>query len=474
MPKGSNKDILRAIPSVDSLLADARVAELRDRHPNFPWTRFLRFAVDAFRSACESGEEPCSAEREAVKQRILDTATEQYHNLRRGGQSRVINGTGVILHTNLGRAVLAPAVQEAVSTAMSHYVNLEFDLETGERSTRGKTMLDLIALASGAEAAMVVNNNAAAVYLVVNTFSPPGRVIVSRGELVEIGGSFRLPDILSRSAKEVIEVGTTNRTYAGDYEKAVKAGDLILKVHRSNYEVSGFTHEAAITELVEVAGKKKCFLAYDLGSGAMFDFSRAGIEGEEVVSNILQTGVDCVTMSGDKLLGGIQAGIILGRAIFLARLKQNPLRRAMRVDKICIAALEALYRCYLFDAEPQEGVTVLQQVMDSAETLKSRAAGIISRVSPLMVSAYRLELVDDEAVMGGGSFACEKVPSIAIAVQCGSEKDAVELARRMRCHENPIVPRIRGREVRINMRSVLQRDDEDLAESLAFVLGGRR
>lgn len=473
MPKGPNRNLLRAIPSVDSLLADARIVGLREQHPNFPWTRFIRLAVDRFRSACEAGEERGSGDRERIKERIVEHAMRHFRSLRSGGQSRVINGTGVILHTNLGRAVLGPGVQEAVATAMSHYVNLEFDLDSGERSTRGKTMLDLISLASGAEAAMVVNNNAAAVYLVVNSYSPPGRVIVSRGELVEIGGSFRLPDILSRSASEVIEVGTTNRTYATDYEKVAKENDLILKVHRSNYEVSGFTHEAAITELVEVARKKNCFFAYDLGSGAMFDFTALGIEGEDVVSNILQTGVHCVMMSGDKLLGGIQAGIILGTGIFLARLKQNPLRRAMRVDKICIAALEALYRCYLFEKEPQAGVTVLQQVLDSSDVLKSRASGIISGLPSQAASLYAIDVVDDEAVVGGGSFACERVPSFAIAIRCNSEKEAVALARRMRTHEIPIVPRIKGREVRINMRSVLLQEDEDLARSLAVVLGNK-
>jgi len=471
MSKAPDRNLLRAIPSVDSLLADARIVELRARHPNFPWTRFIRLAVDEFRLACESGEERGGADRDAVRERILDIAVRRLENLQGGGQSRVINATGVILHTNLGRAILAPGVREAVDIAMSHYVNLEFDLDSGERSKRGKTMLDLIALASGAEEAMVVNNNAAAVYLVVNSYSPPGRVIVSRGELVEIGGSFRLPDILSRSASEVIEVGTTNRTYASDYEKAAREGDLILKVHQSNYEVSGFTHEAPVSELAEVAGRRGCFLAYDLGSGAMFDFSKLGIEGEDVVSNILQTGVDCVTMSGDKLLGGIQAGIILGSGIFLARLKQNPLRRAVRVDKICIAALEALYRCYMFEKEPQVGVTVLQQVMERAESLKSRAAAVVAGLPAMASSKYGIEVVDDEAVVGGGSFACERVSSFAIALRCGSDKEAVALARRLRGNEIPIVPRIKGSELRINMRSVLPEEDEDLTRSLVRVLG---
>ncbi|MFH1755198.1 MAG: L-seryl-tRNA(Sec) selenium transferase [Candidatus Latescibacterota bacterium] len=470
MPKTPDKNILRAIPSVDSLLADARVIELRDQHPHFPWTRLFRIVIDEFRTAYETGQEQKSADRDSVRDRIIGGIIALFSRLQSGGQCRVINGTGVILHTNLGRAILGARLQQAVSTAMSHYVSLEFDLTSGERSKRGQTMLDLISLASGAEEAMVVNNNAAALYLVVNSCSPPGRVIVSRGELVEIGGSFRLPDILSRAAGEVVEVGTTNRTYAADYDKAAQPGDLILKVHQSNYEVTGFTHEAAIAELVDVARKKRCFLAYDLGSGAMFDFAKAAIGGEDVVSKIMQSGVDCVTLSGDKLLGGVQAGIIVGSAIFLARLKQNPLRRALRVDKITIAALEALYRCYLFAEQPEAEITVLRQAMDSVQELQARAGRIVSELPPKTAAIRCIEVVDDEAAMGGGSFACEKVPSCAIAIRCASEKEAVLLSRRMRSHAVPIISRIKGNEVRINMRSVLPQEDNELTECLAALV----
>ncbi|NIM19635.1 MAG: L-seryl-tRNA(Sec) selenium transferase [Candidatus Latescibacteria bacterium] len=473
MAKARNENILRAIPSVDSLLAEPPIAELRQRHPRFPWTQFIRLIVDDFRAACERGGKDGTGDRETVKERLVQNTLERLERLRSGGQQRVINATGVILHTNLGRAVLGQRVREAVVTALSSYVNLEYDLPTGERGSRGETMLELACLASGAEAAMVVNNNAAAVYLVVNTYSPPGRIIVSRGELVEIGGSFRLPDILSRAAGEVVEVGTTNRTYAKDYERVAKPGDVILKVHRSNYELSGFVHEASIAELVEVGRKKECHVVFDLGSGAFHDFAEAGIGGEEVVSVALDAGVDCVTMSGDKLLGGVQAGIILGRAIFLARLKQNPLRRAIRVDKLCIAALEALFRCYLFEDRPEAEVTLLDQVLGPVEALRSRAENVIEGLRGQQAAGLTLEIVDDEAAVGGGSFATEKLPSAAISIRCTSEREAVGLAKKMRTHELPIVPRIKGSEVRINMRSVLPDEDEDLKTNLGMILGRR-
>ncbi len=472
MSKAKNENILRAIPSVDSLLADSRIVRERDRYPHFPWTRLLRRAVNDFRVICEAGNWRGSSDREAVQKHIVEEALKLFGRLKSGGQRRVINGTGVILHTNLGRAVLGPRIRETISTAVSSYVNLEFDLSAGERGARGETMVDLAAFASGAEAAMVVNNNAAAVYLVVNTYSPPGRVIISRGELIEIGGSFRLPDILSRAAGEVIEIGTTNRTYPKDYEKVAKPGDVILKAHRSNYELRGFIHEASIEELVEVARKKECYVVYDLGSGAFFDFSRAGIRGEGLASEAIEAGVDCVTMSGDKLLGGVQAGIILGSAIFLARLKQNPLRRALRVDKICIAALEELFRCYLFEQQPETEVTVLAQVMVPTEVLRTRAQKIFNGLSKRGKPDVNVSIVEDEAAVGGGSFACENVSSIAIAIRCSSEKEAVRLADRMRNHALPIITRIKGNEVRINMRSVLPDDDADLARNLDEILGG--
>jgi L-seryl-tRNA(Ser) seleniumtransferase len=320
----------------------------------------------------------------------------------------------------------------------------------------------------------VVNNNAGAVYLVVNSYSPPGRVVVSRGELIEIGGSFRLPDILSRSAGEVIEVGTTNRTYVSDYERVAKAEDILLKVHQSNYDIQGFAHEASIAELVEVAKAKSCYVVYDLGSGALWDFAAVGIQGEEVVSRVLEWGVDCVTMSGDKLLGGVQAGIIVGRANFLARLKQNPLRRALRVDKLTIAALEELLRCYLFEEKPVDEVATLGLILAPTEGLNARANRILEDLKRDVAGRFVVEVVDDEAVIGGGSFACERVPSAAISIRCASEKDAVALARRMRNHRIPLVPRLKGSEVRFNLRSVLPDEDEELVQNLAEIIGERK
>jgi L-seryl-tRNA(Ser) seleniumtransferase len=468
MNLSDDKQALRSIPSVDEILGAPEIVALREAHPHFPWTYFIRGVTSDVRSGKNP---PVEGGRGGVRALIVETVVSRVAELKEAGTRRVINGTGVILNTNLGRAILGGEVVEAVRDAMSHYVNLEIELETGKRSHRGEMLNELLRLLTQAEDAVVVNNNAAAVYLVVNSYSPPGRVVVSRGELVEIGGSFRLPDILAKAAGEVIEIGTTNRTYASDYARVARAGDVLLKVHRSNYDIQGFTHEAEITELVKVGKEKKCHVVCDLGSGCFFDFAAHGIAGEKQVQDVLRTGVDCVTMSGDKLLGGVQTGIIVGRAGFLVKLKDNPLRRALRIDKTTIAALQALVRVYLFHRSPEKDVPILRQSTEAVDRLRERAERIIDGLLPGGRNAFDVQAVDDLAAIGGGSFACQDLPSIALAIRCGSEEDAVSLARRMRMQRIPILSRIKGNEVRLNLRSVLPYEDSDLCGGLNAVLG---
>jgi L-seryl-tRNA(Ser) seleniumtransferase len=282
MTQTPRHELLRAIPPVDELLSQPAFAAWRAEFPGFPWTRFVRGLIERLREGAVHA--PLDADRGAVTAWLVDAASRELELLRAGGLRPVLNGTGVILHTNLGRAPLGEAAVSAAERALRGYVSLEVDLATGERARRGDAIEPLFALLCGAEAAMIVNNNAAAVYLVANSFSPPGRIIVSRGELVEIGGSFRLPEILRHAAAEVIEVGTTNRTYAADYERVARAGDVLMKVHKSNYEIEGFAHEATIAELVAVGKKTDARVVFDLGSGALFDFAGAGIGNEPVAA----------------------------------------------------------------------------------------------------------------------------------------------------------------------------------------------
>ncbi|UCH85006.1 MAG: L-seryl-tRNA(Sec) selenium transferase [Candidatus Latescibacterota bacterium] len=465
---GPDREGLRSIPPVDDLLGSPELAPLREQYPNFPWTYFVRNVLDEFRSG-KHGK--LRGGRSEVKSAILRKVTADVIELRDLGMRGVINATGVILNTNLGRAVLGEGVRDAVVSAMRHYVNLEVELEAGKRGPRAPAALELLRLAAGAESAMIVNNNAAAVYLVVSTFSPPGRVIVSRGELVEIGGSFRLPDILEKAAGDVVEIGTTNRTYIDDYAQVAKPGDVLLKVHSSNYEIRGFTHAPPITDLVALAAKKRCHVVYDLGSGSFFDFERAGISGEERVKDVVETGVGCVTMSGDKLLGGVQAGIIVGRAILLDQIRQNPLRRALRVDKITIAAVQALLREYLFGAHPDSDIPVLRQSTEPVENLRARARGIVDKIHLDDDQNLQIDIVDDVAAVGGGSFACEDVASVAVVLRCRSENKAVALAKSMRLRQRPVLTRIKGREVRLNLRSVMPYEDDEVVAILNAVVG---
>lgn len=464
------QNMLRAIPPVDELLGHSLLAEKRKAHPHFPWTRLIRLVLEDFRrlERPPGGLDP--ADRDAVSGWIVKEIVSRAETLRTGGQTRVLNGTGVILHTNLGRAVVGSTTAAAVDEALLHYVNLESDPETGRRGRRAEVLNALVCLCTGGESCMIVNNNAAAVYLVANTFSPPGRVIISRGELVEIGGSFRLPEILRHAAGEVVEIGTTNRTYAGDYEREARPGDLILKVHKSNYAIEGFAHEAGSREIAAVARAKECYFVYDLGSGALFDYRAAGVGRDARVDEVLSWGADGVTMSGDKLLGGVQAGIIAGKKEFIDTLKQNPLRRAVRIDKVAVAALQDVLRHYLFGSDPAATIPLLDQILAPVEKFRTRAESVVSGLPRSVRDKWTIDVVDDEAAVGGGSLSSEIVPSAAISIRCERDEDAVDLARSMRLNTPPVFPRVKGNEIRVNMRSILPGEDGELGAALARVL----
>jgi L-seryl-tRNA(Ser) seleniumtransferase len=275
---------------------------------------------------------------------------------------------------------------------------------------------------------------------------------------------------LRHAASEVVEVGTTNRTYADDYANAAAPGDILLKVHKSNYAIEGFVSEASYSDLVGVAARAECRLVYDLGSGAVFDYRSAGVGGDDRVGDILEAGVDCVTMSGDKLLGGVQAGIIAGKSEFLESVRANPLRRAVRIDKLTVAALQAIMRHYLFGSDPAAGVPLLQQVLADTDAVRARAESVAAAVVSSVGDAARVDVAKDDATVGGGSWSSEVVPSAAVRVNCTDEKSAVKLARRMRLNETPVVPRVKGREVRINMRTVMPYEDDELGKILAEIL----
>ncbi|MFZ0361537.1 MAG: L-seryl-tRNA(Sec) selenium transferase [Terriglobales bacterium] len=387
----------------------------------------------------------------------------------------LINATGVILHTNLGRAPLAAAALERVQATAGAYSNLEFDLATGERGKRDvhvdRLFRKLLADESvdghsvDGVSTIVVNNNAAAVLLALNSLAEGGEVIVSRGELVEIGGSFRIPDVMSKSNATLREVGTTNRTRIDDYERAINERTrLLLRVHRSNFEISGFTAQPGLEELVALALRRNLPLMEDLGSGALFDLRSVGINGEPGVIDSLRLGVDIVTYSGDKLLGGPQAGLISGRADLVARMRSNSLFRALRVDKLTYAALEATLLAYV--KRDHDAVPVLRMMRVSKDEIGRRAEEIVSAIGPDQGKHLKLELVDGESVIGGGAAPSAVLPTRLIALTHG-ELSADELCARLRANVPGIIARVEEGRVLLDLRTVFPEQDANLTAALA-------
>ena len=392
----------------------------------------------------------------------------------------LVNATGVILHTNLGRAPLAAVALDHIRATAGSYSNLEFDIETGERGKRDfhvdrlfQKLLAVDRVVAGpgpvlAERSLttistiVVNNNAAAVLLALNSLADGGEVIVSRGELVEIGGSFRIPDVMSKSNATLREVGTTNRTRTADYERAINERTrLLLRVHRSNFEITGFTEQPSLDELVALARRRNLPLMEDLGSGALFDLRSVGVNGEPGVLDSLRAGVDIVTYSGDKLLGGPQAGLISGRADLVARMRSNSLFRALRVDKLTYAALEATLLAYV--KRDHDAVPVLRMLRLSKDEIARRAEKIISRVeSPRL----KLELLDGESVIGGGAAPSAVLATRLIALT-HSHLSADELNARLRAHTTPIIARVEEGRVLLDLRTVFPEQDADVFAALA-------
>jgi len=379
----------------------------------------------------------------------------------------VINATGVILHTNLGRAPIAEAALQHVVEVSRGYSNLEFDLATGERGKRDAHVNRLFAQlfkATGREVStIVVNNNAAAVLLALNALAEGGEVIVSRGELVEIGGSFRIPDVMAKSGAMLREVGTTNRTRIGDYAQAINEHTkLLLRVHRSNFQIVGFTEQPSLDELAALARKHKIPVMEDLGSGELFDLREAGIHGEPMIADSLRAGIDIVTYSGDKLLGGPQAGLISGGPELVKRIRSNPLFRALRVDKMFYAALEATLVAYL--REDYDSIPTLRMMRVSEDDLQRRAGNIASQLR-LTSPALEVEVVETLSVLGGGSAPGATLPSRAVAVRVPNVS-ADELLERLRAWETPIIARVEDDRVLLDLRTVEASQDATVMRAL--------
>ena len=470
MKTSAKSELYRELPSVDELLRIPGVAELAEAHGTAAVTDAARAVLARLRNEIASGRLDAGALQlalgglcGAVEGRLRQ---ELRHSLR-----VVINATGVILHTNLGRAPLAKAAIEHIRESAGRYSNLEYDVEAGARGKRDAHVERLFRAVLGdpltgsgtAEgvSTIVVNNNAAAVLLTLNTLAEGGEVIVSRGELVEIGGSVRIPDVMAKSGAILREVGTTNRTRVGDYEKAINERTrLLLRVHRSNFEISGFTERPSMAELRELGQRRGLALMEDLGSGALVDLENFGIRGEDSVLDALHAGVDVVTYSGDKLLGGPQAGLISGRPDLVARMRSNSLFRALRVDKLTYAALEATLLAYV--QRDHDAIPTLKMMALTKDEIGIRAEALAARARS---SRLLVEVIDGESVIGGGAAPSAVLPTRLLALS-HSDLGSDELAARLRASDPPIITRVDEGRVVLDLRTVFVEQDELIAASL--------
>ena len=397
-----------------------------------------------------------------LKTEILLALTHSETSLR-----RVINGTGVVLHTNCGRALLAPEVANFVAQQAGRYSNLELNIETGERGSRYAHVEKLLCRLTGAEAAMVVNNNAAAVLLMMNTFAQGKEVIVSCGELVEVGGSFRIPDVLKAGGAKLIEVGTTNKTWLTDYEAAIGPETaLLFKVHTSNYRVEGFTHSVSGAELVELAETRGLPVMEDLGSGSFFDGTSLGFPIEPTIKQTVKAGLSLASFSGDKLLGGPQAGIIVGKKEYINRLRKNQLTRALRVDKLTLAALEGTLRIY--ETGGIEEIPVWRMLSIPLDNLRIAASDLVLALQSNL--AISVQLKEDFSQVGGGAWPTVELPTCVCAIRLKSENSVIELEKFLRLGPVAILTRIHKDWVFIDVRTLMNGDHEDIVRRLGEVV----
>ena len=446
----NEQEELRKLPSVDRILQEEPVAALISRRGHDLVVEAARETLEEARLAIHNGQ-PCPA-----KGTLTRNVQERLESRLRPTLQPAINATGVIVHTNMGRAPLSAEARAAMDAVALGYSNLEYDLDAGQRGSRYVHAEEILCRLTGAEAALVVNNNAAAVLLVLMAFAQGQEVIISRSQLVEIGGGFRIPDVMRQSGATLVEVGTTNRTYARDYEAAITENTAaLMRVHHSNFRLMGFVHEPSLAEMVELLGGRNLLLFDDLGSGTLLDTTPYGLAHEPTIQESVAAGASLVSCSGDKLLGGPQAGLLLGSEELIGRLKRFPLTRALRVDKTTLAALQATLRHYLLGEAPEK-VPVWRMIGQSEGLLEERASTWVRELRSLGVGA---EVVPGRSTVGGGSLPGETLPThlVALAVDSPDTK-----AAHLRAGEPPVVARIQDDRLVLDPRTVLPEQEERL------------
>jgi L-seryl-tRNA(Ser) seleniumtransferase len=465
----SKDNLFAQLPSIDELLNHESTATAKTEYGSTALTQALRSATDFLRAQLANATNDAPLSRAEMAQAIIENTLIHLAEQHEQKLKPVFNLTGTVLHTNLGRAPMPLEAIEAMTQVAQHASNLEFDLGRGKRGDRDDHVAAWVCRLTGAEAATIVNNNAAAVLLVLNTLAQRKEVLVSRGELIEIGGSFRIPDVMKRAGAKLHEVGTTNRTHAKDFHEALnpKSG-LIMKVHTSNYKVQGFTAEVAESELARIANQAGIPFVNDLGSGTLVDLSRYGLPHEPTVSESLAAGADIVTFSGDKLLGGPQAGIIVGRAALIKKIKANPMKRALRVDKVTLAALEAVLKIYADPDSLVQKLPALRLLTRSNEEIAITAQKILPSVEIFVGAGFDVSVIDCRSQIGSGAQPVELLHSTAIAISAqekrGKGKALERLSTKFRRLDKPVIGRIEDGSLLLDLRCL--EDSEGFLQQL--------
>jgi L-seryl-tRNA(Ser) seleniumtransferase len=446
--------LMRELPSIDRLLNQARGVALLSRYNHDYVTQKCREALDRLRADIRQGTISDLSDDAILTQVENRIAAES-----QPGHIRVVNATGTILHTNLGRALLSQAAIDAMMAVAGSPINLEYDLAAGKRGKREETLEQLLVQLTGAEAATVVNNNAAAVLLGLNSLAQGKEVIVSRGELIEIGGAFRIPEIMAKSGAILREVGATNRTHPADYENAINDNTaLLLKVHTSNYKVVGFTAEVTLDQLVAIGKKHNLPVMEDLGSGALIDLSKYGLPKEPIVAERIQAGADVVTFSGDKILGGPQAGLMVGKKELIGKMSKNHLQRALRCGKLTLAALEATLRRYRQSPNIVEEIPALRAFTRVIEEVRVMGESLLPKLQNALGEGFKLSLQESTSQIGSGAMPTEELPTIVVTVE-HAKQSANAIAKRFRQANPPIIGRIQDDKFLLDLRTIFNANE---------------
>jgi L-seryl-tRNA(Ser) seleniumtransferase len=464
------KDLFQKIPAVDRILNSPFLAETLPAYPRSLVLKAVHQVLEGIRGAIKSGqgfEEPLSLDR------VSHLVTEKLAILNQPSLRPLINATGVVVHTNLGRSILAERALGKFKPLAGAYSNLEYDLKRGERGSRYSHVEGILKELTGAEAGTVVNNNAAAVLVALDTLARGREVVISRGQLVEIGGSFRIPEVMKRGGARMVEVGTTNKTHLRDYEEVIGPDTaLLLKVHKSNYHLIGFTEDVDTVELVTLAHKHNIAVMEDLGSGCFVDFSKYGLVKEPTVQEVLGQGVDLVTFSGDKLLGGPQAGIILGRKPLVEAIRKNQLSRALRIDKLTLLALEETLRIYRDESIAIKEIPTLKMILTPYDQLKTKAGRLRRMIGKLDSPNFSLQLADGTSKVGGGSLPLLVIPTCLVALVPG-RLSANTLEQKLRDYDPPIISRVEKDQVLLDVRTVQESELKTVAGAIKVLAGAQ-